>query len=144
MIDADDFPEPSYSVAEMDHEHSAQLAMLNDLKAAVRGGVPDSLVYALLDELFEKSNLHFLSEQLAMKLHAYEPYESHFLEHQRLLDEVKNLKQSLAAGTAGDKQSLIEALRSWLVVHIQTSDKALAEYLTNRAAVQTPEEAKGL
>ena len=144
MIDADDFPEPSYSVAEMDHEHSAQLAMLNDLKAAVRGGVPDSLVYALLDELFEKSNLHFLSEQLAMKLHAYEPYESHFLEHQRLLDEVKNLKQSLAAGTAGDKQSLIEALHSWLVVHIQTSDKALAEYLTNRAAVQTPEEAKGL
>jgi hemerythrin len=137
MIDTDDFPEPSYDVASMDQEHAAQLGMLNDLKAAVRGGVPDKLVYALLDELFEKSNLHFLSEQLAMKLHAYEPYESHFLEHQRLLNEVKNLKRGLAEGTTSDKQSLIEAFHRWLIVHIQTSDKALAEYLSTRTAQES-------
>jgi hemerythrin len=124
----------SYGVASMDRDHAGQLSLLNDLKAAVRSGVPDSMIYTLLDELVEHTNLHFLSEQLAMKLHAYEAYESHFLEHQRLLVEVQNLKRSLAAGTAMDKQSLIEALRSWLVVHIQTSDKTLAEYLSTRTA----------
>lgn len=67
--------------ASMDREHSNQLNLLNDLKAALRGGAPDSLVYALLNDLVEHTNLHFLSEQLAMKLHAYEAYESHFLEH---------------------------------------------------------------
>ena len=126
--------EVSYGVASMDREHSRQLSLLNDLKAAVRGGAPDSLVYALLDELVEHTNLHFLSEQLAMKLHAYEAYESHFLEHERLLLEVQNLRGGLAAGTATDRQSLIEALRSWLVVHIQTTDQTLAEYLSTRAA----------
>ena len=126
--------ELSYDIASMDREHAGQLSLLNDLKAAVRSGAPDSLVYALLDELVEDTNLHFLSEQLAMKLNAYEAYESHFLEHERLLAEVQNLKRSLAAGTATDKSSLIEALRSWLVVHIQTADKALAEYLSTRAA----------
>lgn len=126
--------EPSYDIASMDREHAGQLSLLNDLKAAIRGGVPDSVVYALLDELIEHTNLHFLSEQLAMKLHAYEAYESHLLEHERLLVEVQNLKRNLATGAATDKQSLIEALRSWLIVHIQTADKTLAEYLSTRAA----------
>ncbi len=132
--------EQNYGIASMDREHACQLSLFNDLKAAVRSGAPDSLVYALLNELVEHTNLHFLSEQLAMKLHAYEAYESHFLEHERLLGEVQNLKDSLATGTATDKQSLIEALRSWLIIHIQTADKTLAEYLSTRAAQQAPVE----
>ena len=67
-----------------------------------------------------------------MRLHAYEAYESHFLEHERLLVEVQNLKRGLATGMATDKHSLIEALRSWLLIHIQTADKTLAEYLSTR------------
>lgn len=124
----------SYGNASMDREHASQLNLLSDLKAAVRGGAPDRLVYALLNELVEHTNLHFLSEQLAMKLHAYEAYESHLLEHERLLAEVNNLNSSLATATAADKQSLIEALRGWLVVHIQTADKALADYLSTSNA----------
>ncbi len=128
----------SYGAASMEREHAGQLRLFNDLKAAVRGGADDSLVYALLDELVEHTNLHFLSEQLAMKLHAYEASESHLLEHERLLAEVQNLKRGLKTGTATDKHGLIEALRSWLVIHIQTADKALAEYLSTQAA-QPPE-----
>ena len=123
----------SYGNASMDREHAKQLTLFNDLKAAVRGGAPDSLVYALLDELVEHTNLHFLSEQLAMKLHAYAACESHFLEHERLLDEVQNLKHNLATGTSTSKHNLIEALYDWLIVHIQTADQALAEYLSTRA-----------
>src|SRR5215831_16804070 len=120
----------NYDIASMDREHSGQLILLNDLKTAVRSGADDSLVYALLNELVEHTNLHFLSEQLAMRLHAYEAYESHFLEHERLLAQVQNLKRDLAMGTPANKESFIEALRSWLVVHIQTADKTLAEYLS--------------
>ena len=132
--------ELTFGVDSMDREHAGQLGLLNDLKAAVRSGADDSVVYALLNELVEHTNLHFLSEQLAMRLHAYEAYEAHFMEHERLLIEVQNLKRSLAAGTATDKHSLIEALRSWLLVHIQTADKALAEYLSRRAAREASEE----
>jgi len=127
-------------IASMEREHLAQLGVLNDLKTAVRSGADDSVVYALLHELVEHTNLHFLSEQLLMRLHAYEAYESHFLEHERLLGEVQNLRVSLVTGTDTDKQRLIEALRSWLLVHIQTADKTLAEYLSRRAALQPEEE----
>ena len=125
--------ELTFGVPSMDREHSGQLSLLNDLKAAVRSGADDGVVYALLNELVEHTNLHFLSEQLLMRLHAYETYESHFLEHERLLAEVQNLRSNLATGTAADKHSLIEALRSWLLIHIQTADKALADYLNSRA-----------
>lgn len=131
--------ELTHGIASMDREHLGQLGLLNDLKAAVRSGADDSVVYALLNELVEHTNLHFLSEQLLMRLHAYEAYESHFLEHERLLVEVQNLKRNLTTGTATDKHSLIEALRSWLLIHIQTADKTLAEYLSRRAVRQTGE-----
>ena len=127
-------------IASMEREHLAQLGLLNDLKTAVRSGAGDSVVYALLHELVEHTNLHFLSEQLLMRLNAYEAYESHFLEHERLLGEVQNLRVSLVTGTDTDKQRLIEALRGWLLVHIQTADKTLAEYLSRRAARQPEEE----
>jgi hemerythrin len=136
MDEGEEITELSYVIVEMEREHASQLSLLADLKLAVRGGAPDSLVYDLLNKLVEHTDLHFLSEQLAMKLHAYEASESHFLEHQQLLLEVQNLKSGLATGTATDKNSLIEALRSWLIVHIQTADKALAEYLSTRTAQQ--------
>jgi len=41
-----------------------------------------------------------------------------------LLAQVQNLKRDLAIGTAVNKEGLIEALRSCLVVDIQTADKA--------------------
>ena len=94
---------PNYDSASMEREHASQLSLLTDLKVAVRGGAPDSLVYALLNELVEHTNLHFLSEQLAMKLHAYEASESHLVEHERLLLEVQNLSSSLTTATAADK-----------------------------------------
>ena len=125
-----------FGVASMDREHAGQISLLNDLKAAVRSGADDSVVYELLSELVEHTNLHFLSEQILMRLHAYEASESHLLEHERLLSEVQKLKESLATGTATDKHGLIEALRSWLLVHIQTADRALAEYLSTRSAQQ--------
>lgn len=132
--------EVTSGIASMEREHLSQLGLLNDLKTAVRSGADDSVVYALLHELVEHTNLHFLSEQLLMRLHAYEAYESHFLEHERLLGEVQNLRVGLVTGTDTDKHRLIEALRSWLLVHIQTADKTLAEYLSRRASRQPEEE----
>ena len=138
-MDAMDEPTQSYDIASMEREHAGQLSLLNDLKTAIRSEAGDNVVYALLNELVEHTNLHFLSEQLAMRLHAYESYESHFLEHERLLAQVQNLRSGLATGTAVDKQSLVEALRSWLLVHIQTADKTLAEYLSRHAPPPAPE-----
>lgn len=140
MSTTNESAELRYDPASMDREHAGQLNLLNDIKAAVRGGAPDSLIYALLDDLVKHTSLHFLSEQLAMKLHAYQAYESHFLEHQRLLMEVENLKRSLTAGSAMDKHGLVEALRDWLVVHIQTADRALAEYLSSRPPGVRPQQ----
>ncbi len=94
MSSIEESKELSFGIASMDREHLGQLSLLNDLKAAVRNGADDSLVYALLNELVDHTNLHFLSE----------------------------------------------ALRSWLVVHIQTADKTLAEYLSTRAAKPAGEE----
>ena len=137
MVAMEELRELSVGVPSMDEEHLDQLRLLNDLKTAVRAEADDSLVDALLHELVGKTDLHFLSEQLAMKLHAYAACEAHLQEHERLLREVQDLQHSLATGTAADKATLIDALRTWLVVHIQTADKAFAEYLNQRGIALT-------
>ena len=139
MYPSEELEAPS-GVESMDKEHAGQLGLLNDRKVAVRSGAEDSVVYALLNELIEHTNLHFLSEQLLMRLHAYQAYESHFHEHQRLLLEVEQLRDQLSGGTTTHKHSLIEALRGWLLIHIQTSDQRLAEYLNKQNARSTDKE----
>ena len=135
MDPAEELETPSFGIESLDREHAGQLGLLNDLKVAVRSGADDSVVYALLNELIEHTNLHFLSEQLLMRLHAYHAYESHFLEHKRLLLEVEQLRMQLSSGTTTQKHSLIEALHGWLLIHIHTADQRLAEYLNKQNAM---------
>ena len=120
--------------APMDKEHEAQVRLLDAFENAVRREIDESVVDALLQQFIDHTNVHFLSEQLLMRLHAYEAYEAHLEEHERLLSEVRQLQESLFKGEAANLQSLTVTLRNWLMVHIHTTDSVLGEYLSQQAA----------
>ncbi len=113
----------------MDLEHDAQLALLDALEAAINVDEKNAEVYELLQQLVEHTNMHFLSEQLAMRLHAYEGYESHLEEHERLMAEVRHIQKSLTGNGGTNPRELIAILRRWLVVHMETMDQVLIAYL---------------
>ncbi len=136
------------SPAEIDHtrldsEHEVQVGLLVALRAAVvRGGaVPARPVpavpelgatfdaAAILDQLVDYTAVHFMAEQLLMRLHGYPGFEAHQIEHDRLIEEVQELQRRFQAGDMALTLETIDGLSAWLHGHIRGTDAALADFL---------------
>jgi hemerythrin-like metal-binding protein len=113
----------------IDQEHNAQLTLLDALETAIRDDHEHADLYASFQRLVEHTNLHFLSEQLSMREHAYDAYETHVEEHERLMAEIRDIQADLENANKTKPRHLIAALRRWLVVHMETMDQSLEEFL---------------
>ncbi len=114
-------------VPEIDSEHGLQLSLIRDLEVSVESA-DSKRALALLQQLEDVTNAHFLAEQLLMRRHAYPSYQAHQQEHDRLIAELRELKASL---THTERPAPLDAgaIELWLLRHIQTSDRALAAFL---------------
>lgn len=115
-------------IAEMDQEHALELQIVRSIQTALANS-DRGTVTQLLQQLEDFTNAHFLAEQLLMRLHAYPGYEAHQQEHDTLMNELKELSQSIRADPSKDPAKDAENLERWLITHMQSSDQSLAEYL---------------
>jgi hemerythrin len=113
----------------IDAEHDLQMQLLDSLSKALEKGGEFSPVRYILEQFIEFSDMHFLSEQLVMRLHGYPGYEPHLEEHTRLMKKVREIRDLVFRGEATPSIQLIQELRDWLVNHIATEDVAFGEYL---------------
>jgi hemerythrin len=113
----------------VDSEHDLQMQMLDSLSQAIQKGGDYSPMTYILEQFIEFSDMHFLSEQLVMRLHSYPGYEPHLEEHTRLMKKVREIREKLNRGETQPSQTLIQELRDWLMDHIAREDAAFAQYL---------------
>lgn len=113
----------------MEAEHGVQKELLRALKEALVEGRDRSSTTALLKQLLEYSDAHFLSEQLLMRLHAYPAYEDHVQEHDRLAGQLRTMAESWERGEGQAAGDLLRQVEEWLLVHMTTTDTALEAYL---------------
>ncbi len=120
--------------ATIDGEHDLQMQMLDSLTECIRKG--NELVPAkyVLDQFIEFSDMHFLSEQLVMRLHGYPGYEPHLEEHTQLMKKVREIRANIAAGEQELSLRLTQELKDWLLTHIATEDVSFGEFLKSREA----------
>jgi hemerythrin len=115
-------------VDSMDAEHRLQVSLVNALEELVRQRVEKPLVATTLERLVDFTNVHFLSEELMMRLYAYPQHDAHKFEHGRLLDQLQEARARLEAGDEAQALAAIAGLRKWLVEHIQSMDQAFAAW----------------
>jgi len=113
----------------IDAEHDLQMQLLDSLSKVLEKGGEFSPVRYILEQFIEFSDMHFLSEQLVMRLHGYPGYEPHLEEHTRLMKKVREIRGLVFRGEATPSVQLIQELRDWLLNHIATEDVAFGEYL---------------
>ena len=113
----------------IDSEHELQLQLIDSLADSIEKGGDFSPARYVLDQFIEFSDMHFLSEQLVMRLHNYPGYESHLEEHTRLMKKVREIRDSVICSDQKLSRELVEGLREWLVNHIATRDVAFGEFL---------------
>ena len=119
----------------IDAEHDLQMQLLDSLSQAIQRGGDLSPMKYILEQFIEFSDMHFLSEQLVMRLHAYPGYEPHLEEHTRLMKKVREIRANLMKGENQPSLELIRELREWLINHIASEDAAFGAYLKTKEGV---------
>jgi hemerythrin len=122
-------------VPEIDSEHDLLLGLVRALEVAVISA-PRPQVQALLQQLSEFASVHFSTEEIMMRLYAYQEFAGHQLEHARLIDQIDQVRSEFAAGNVQPTRSFASALRHWFTEHVRTHDLALARFVRESEMAQ--------
>lgn len=128
-------PEPVVTLAETESEHALQIQLLHSIERALEAS--DALrALNLLAQLEDFSDAHFAAEQILMRYHSYPGYQAHELEHGKLLEELRRIRDRIEDQDGSELVTEARAIRNWLMSHIETADQAFAEFV--RGASTSP------
>ncbi|MFO1134921.1 MAG: bacteriohemerythrin [Rhodoblastus sp.] len=119
-------------IAEVDHEHQELVALINTLhEETKKSGSSD--VEGFFGDLLAAISSHFALEERAMREARYSELGAHKQDHERLLDDLRDIMDS-DAGSEADARSeaLGSALDAWFSVHFATFDARLHAMPTAR------------
>jgi hemerythrin-like metal-binding protein len=114
----------SYAIgqADVDHEHQSIIALINELyRELERGGSVEDF----LGEIYARISGHFALEEKLMREAGYPDHGPHKADHERLLDEIRDLMDAYEAGTTLDIARFGQALGKWFSVHFKEMDARL-------------------
>jgi hemerythrin-like metal-binding protein len=117
----------------LDAEHALQIDLVEALARAVAEGKSREVATEILEKLLDYTRVHFLAEELMMRMEGYAGYEAHLGEHGELLAELEKLRAAHERSDRPMTQNVAEGLRSWLSGHVGTQDRAFAAFLSARA-----------
>ena len=112
-------------VAAIDHEHRELIEAINDLLARMNDNGTDDEVAFFLGEIHSQIESHFALEEKMMRDTGYANYGPHKTDHDRLLDDIRDIMDDVHAGEAGARDPLAARLHAWFSDHFRTMDKDL-------------------
>ena len=115
----------SVGVPDVDHEHRQLIALINQLYADMSRQTPRHGVEDFLGDIYSRISAHFALEEKIMRQHRYDQYDDHKQDHERLLDELRDMMDDYEQNAHFDDAALAEALRSWFTEHFRTRDARL-------------------
>ncbi len=114
----------SYKVGirSIDYEHGNLIWVINDLLGKLsKDHTTDDIVQAL-GEVHALIEAHFALEEKVMRDIRYSSYPAHKKDHDRLLDDLREIMEGVEGG--GDfMKALGETVNAWFTVHFSTFDK---------------------
>lgn len=119
-------PEFETGIADVDHEHRELVNLINALHERLGEDADHDEVARFLGEVFARISAHFALEETIMRKHRYDEYADHKRDHERLLDELRDVMDAHEAGAYADyRDALSGVVRDWFVNHFKTRDARL-------------------
>lgn len=122
----------SCNVREIDDQHKRLVVMLNELHRAMINGKGQEVMASIIGQMMDYTTYHFSTEERYMALHSYPGFLSHSSEHQEFVRTVSRFQAQYEAGRVGLSIDILRFLSSWLLNHIQGSDRSLGPFLNAR------------
>ena len=103
----------SIGVPAIDHEHRQIIDLINALYADLVQSHSEDRTRKFLGELYAKISGHFALEEKMMRDIEYDHYDEHKADHERLLDELRDIMDAVVEGETYDDETLAQRLVSW-------------------------------
>lgn len=116
-------------IEEVDHEHRELIALINALHSALGGERVGERVEAFLGDLYAAVAAHFALEERVMRERRYDALPPHKADHERLLDQLRDMMDAQADGAVLDEQVFGAQLGEWFTGHFGTHDARLHRHL---------------
>ena len=113
-------------VREVDHEHRELVDLINVLHSKIGSNAGKEVIGGFLGEVFAKISAHFALEETVMRKHRYDEYAAHKADHEKLLDDIRDIMDAHESGAFVDyEEALGRAVRDWFVDHFKSKDARL-------------------
>lgn len=118
----------------VDYEHRQLIELIsNFLKAlgatAPSGNMDEENTDAMMGEILVKISSHFALEELEMQRANYGEYEAHKADHERLLDEFRDIMEDSPEERQAAAETLSYNIEQWFFSHFRTFDARLHSVL---------------
>jgi hemerythrin len=115
----------SVGIGAVDHEHRELIELINRLyEQATSQGAKDAVV-DFFGDLLKAISAHFALEERFMRERKYDQLVQHKNDHERLLDEIRDIMEDFEASDRFDERSLAQRLDAWFSRHFETHDARL-------------------
>ena len=118
----DDF---SLGIEYVDLEHRELINLINDLHTAMGHNAEQVQVVSALGEIFAQISAHFALEEKYMRETGYKAYPLHKEDHEKLLDELRDIMDRVEDDGRYDEKEMSQQLDSWFSEHFRTHDARL-------------------
>ena len=119
----------SVGIEAVDYEHKELIDLINRLYAEFEKASAGSSVEAFFGDLLKGISLHFALEERFMQERSYDQLAQHKADHERLLDEIRDLMDDVEDTAGMHSDELAGRLEAWFARHFETHDARLHKAL---------------
>lgn len=112
-------------IASVDHEHREMVESINGFLAIIEGDVVSDKGQEVLGEIYADISAHFALEERKMRDMAYDAFDDHKADHERLLDDIRDIMDSVGIEQKDVVATLPARLSDWFLGHFSTHDARL-------------------
>lgn len=115
----------SVGIEAVDHEHRELVDLINRLheKAMLQGS--KVAVLGFFGDLYKAVSAHFALEERFMQERGYDRLVDHKYDHERLLDEIRDIMEDYEVSDIFDDKQLAQRLDAWFSRHFESHDARL-------------------
>ncbi len=118
-------PEYSVGIESMDDEHREMIELINLVYEELGDSPDNDQIDSFLGDIFSSISMHFALEERIMRNTNYYEYPAHKADHEKLLDEIRDLMDSFADDPEAGARVLQENLSTWFSEHFSSFDARL-------------------
>jgi hemerythrin len=114
----------------VDYEHQKLIEDVNSVYALIDEQADKDDVIDSLGDIYGSISAHFALEEQMMDKYGYDRYKEHQADHERLLDDIRDITNDFEDSTELDNEGFKQRLNDWFQSHFKTHDSRLHK-LTN-------------